>query len=259
MHTLNWELSILSRAVAYKNLSAAAVNVGVSQPQLSRIVAKIEAELGVIVLDRGSRRKSGWTPVAFQLAELYSRAMKRFERDLVRVSGTGLPTHLRIGTLEGLMPLALQLARSLFDGGLARQVEVDVHDLNRLEELFSKGEYDLLFISREPVGKKLRYSVVLGYQQLDRESTSQDTLVLSSFESQTQSRQREEKRHKRVLISNSLAARKLWIEEHGGAGVIPSKVLKSRPAQEAQVDPVILMGSELLPAPMWEKIKKGIR
>jgi DNA-binding transcriptional LysR family regulator len=71
MELLAWELSVISRAVAYKNLSSAAAHVGLSQPQLSRIVQKVEKNLQVQLLDRSSRRSSSWQPIALQLAEIY--------------------------------------------------------------------------------------------------------------------------------------------------------------------------------------------
>ena len=61
MQQLYYELGVLAKAVNFKNLSAAALHVGLSQPQLSRIIAKIEEELKIVLLDRSAKRKSGWT------------------------------------------------------------------------------------------------------------------------------------------------------------------------------------------------------
>ena len=52
MQNFSHEFSVLRRAVAYKNLTAASQNIGISQPQLSRIVAKLEQELDVKLLNR---------------------------------------------------------------------------------------------------------------------------------------------------------------------------------------------------------------
>ena len=49
MDHLHWPLSVLSKAIHHKNLSAAADHIGLSQPQLSRLIAQLEEELGVIV------------------------------------------------------------------------------------------------------------------------------------------------------------------------------------------------------------------
>ena len=56
MEYLSWDLAILSRATHYPNLSIASTHVGLSQPQLSRIVAKLEEQYGVQLLDREARR-----------------------------------------------------------------------------------------------------------------------------------------------------------------------------------------------------------
>ena len=74
---LTYELSVLSKAVMHRNLSLAAVHVGLSQPQLSRLIQKLEGELRVVLLDRASRRKSGWTPVAHELVLAFQRGLSR--------------------------------------------------------------------------------------------------------------------------------------------------------------------------------------
>jgi len=71
MEHFNWELSVLSRAVAYQNLSGASQHVGLSQPQLSRIIQKLEAQWSVVLLDRSAKRKACWTPAAYKLARVY--------------------------------------------------------------------------------------------------------------------------------------------------------------------------------------------
>ena len=47
MERFSTELSLLSKAIAYPNLSTASVQIGVSQPQLSRTIMKLEQELKV--------------------------------------------------------------------------------------------------------------------------------------------------------------------------------------------------------------------
>src|SRR4051794_20367369 len=101
MDHLHSELSVLSRAVAFDNLSSAAGPVGLSQPQLSRIVSRIEQELGVVLLDRGAKRKSGWTPVAHRLAELFSKSTRHFQEQVQRMLQAAEPTEIRVAALEG--------------------------------------------------------------------------------------------------------------------------------------------------------------
>jgi DNA-binding transcriptional LysR family regulator len=82
MERISHELSVLTRAVAYKNLSGASQHVGLSQPQLSRIVKKIEETFSIVLLDRGAKRNATWTPTAHRLADFYLKKMRVFEREL---------------------------------------------------------------------------------------------------------------------------------------------------------------------------------
>ena len=50
------DLSLVSRAARFPNLSAAATRIGISQPQLSRVVSRLEKSTGITLLDRSSRR-----------------------------------------------------------------------------------------------------------------------------------------------------------------------------------------------------------
>src|SRR6476619_4490077 len=126
MEYLSWDLSILSHAVAYPNLAGASAHVGLSQPQLSRIIAKLEAETGLTLLDRETRRKSSWTPAAYRLAEIYAKTFSNFRAELAGVEGTAFPDHLRIGTLEGLLPQAMPFCKSLLDETDAMVVDLMV-------------------------------------------------------------------------------------------------------------------------------------
>ena len=183
MDCLNWDLTILSRAVAYPNLSTAAMHVGLSQPQLSRIVARLEGDLGLVLLDREAKRKSGWTPPALRLADACSRATRGLTKDLQRLAETAEPRELRIGALEGLLPLASKLAQGLFERSRVRTLEVDVLDLNPLEEQFLSGELDLLLTVREPGRRKFRNALRLGYQALERVAPKESRVeVMSPFE-----------------------------------------------------------------------------
>ncbi len=247
---------MLARAVAYKNLSGAASNVGISQPQLSRIVSRLEGSLDVVLLDRSSRRNSGWTPVAFKLAELYSRATRNIEAEISKLVGEPQGATFKIGTLEGLSTLALGFAHQLFAAGSVRRVELDVHDLSRIEEIFFKGELDFIFVSREPGRKKFRNTRLLGYQSLDRIESSKATLVMSAFEHQTHAKDLPEEGFERLLVSNSLAIRRQWIETYGGTGVIPQPMKREKPASGRRIDSVFLVGSDLLQPAVWARIQK---
>src|SRR4051812_25745685 len=115
MDYLSWDLAILSRAIAYSNLSAASAHVGLSQPQLSRIVAKLEEQLGLTLLDRETRRKSSWTPAAYRLAEIYTKTFQGFRAEVSHLAGGLVPHELRIGSLDGLVDRAMAFARAILD------------------------------------------------------------------------------------------------------------------------------------------------
>ena len=99
IENLAYELSVLAKAVQHKNLSAASAHVGLSQPQLSRLVSRIEGEFKVLLLDRSARRKSGLTTIASDLAMAFTKGMGRVEAELLAMSQDRETTHLRVGTL----------------------------------------------------------------------------------------------------------------------------------------------------------------
>jgi hypothetical protein len=249
---LHWEMSVLSRAVAYNNLSGAALHVGLSQPQLSRIVARLEKELGVVLLDRGARRKSSWTPSAFKLAELYSGSSKKLEIEIQRLVGNSEPAHLKIGTLEGLIPVATEYCNQIMLTHPVKVLELNSFDLNRLEELFMSGELDVIFSSREPGKKKFKLAKLLGYQSLEVVSKTKGVNILSSFEYGTQMNHLHPTEKEKILVSNSLEARRYWVEHFGGTATLPSPVRKTRgPKKDHEV---MMICSDLISPLLTKKL-----
>jgi len=252
MENIHWELSVLSRAIAYKNLSGASSQVGLSQPQLSRIIARLEKALSVVLLDRATKRNAAWTPTAFKLVEIYSKTIRSLDQELTKLTGSMLTKHMKIGALEGLIPTVLPYAKKLLELG-SHTVDIEVHDLNQIEEFFFRGEFDLLFVPREPGRKKFKYSKVLGFQVLERVEKSPQPLVMSSFEYATQRALVKQSSERPILISNSLLVRKLWLEQFGGTGIVPTQVTKTRPKGET-VESVFLLGNDTLSSTLWDKI-----
>jgi DNA-binding transcriptional LysR family regulator len=260
MDNIHWQLSILSKAIHYKNLSGAASHVGVSQPQLSRIVSRLEEELGVVLLDRTARRKSGWTPVAFKIADTYFRTSRKLTQSLEQLKADDQPTHLTIGSLEGLMGLASDFCAQILTDPRLTLVELNIYDLSELEEKFVKDELDLVFTSREPGRHKHRYVRDLGYQIFDRRQNTGGPRVLSPYEyanfthSSTKRVAKSAAKTSQLLVSNSLAVRRLWIESHGGSGAIPSEV-RRRKAAETDT-PVVLVASDLMNPTVWARLEQ---
>jgi hypothetical protein len=252
MDYLSWDLAILSRAVAYNNLSGASAHVGLSQPQLSRIVAKLEDQLNISLLDRETKRKSSWTPAAFRLAEIYTATFLNFRTEVNQLAEGLEPDTLRIGALEGLIPLAMEFCKKLHANTDIMVIELNIHDTNALEEKFLKAELDLIYTVREPSRKKFRYTENLGYQTLDKVETG-PMQIFSTFE--FTSKMHKGKPKERCFVSNSLRVRQDWIEKNGGQGILPS-VVKSKKSDKKNEVPVIVVAHDHLPQNFWKNISK---
>lgn len=258
VQSLHWQLSVLSKAIHYKNLSGAASHVGLSQPQLSRIIARLEEELGVILLDRSARRKSGWTPIAFKVAETYFQSSRQLTHSLQELTSEGNIVSLTIGTLEGLVPVANEFCRQLFDESKMQFVELGVFDLGELEERFEKDRLDLIFTCREPGKHKYRYVRQLGYQVVEAKGSPEGIKIFSAFDyanhvHQSQGR-RSPPKDERVFISNSLAVRRTWVEDFGGYGIIPSEMRRKKSTEHDM--PVIMMASDVFNPTLWRKFEQ---
>ncbi len=255
MQQIYYELSVLAKAVHFKNLSAAALHVGLSQPQLSRIIAKIEDELKIVLLDRTAKRKSGWTNVAFQLSDIFEKSVRRLELEMQGVSNNQLVAELHIGTLEGLSNFAMKITRTCFEGVGVKKILLDIFDLNELEANFLSGNLDLILTSKTPGRQKFKYFEELGFQQLEKIQTSKKFGVYSTFEyGRLQKKDPDDFEH--VFVSNSLALRREWFKTIGGTGHMPTEAKKGKSSKENE--PVLLIGSELLNPVLWQSISEAI-
>jgi hypothetical protein len=251
----------LVRAVSYKNLSGASSNIGLSQPQLSRIVGKLEGELGAVLLDRSSKRKSGWTPLAHQLADAFMKSNRIFNADVQKLLSGTEPKLVHIGSLEGIMPVALQFGRQLLEKTGVQTLDFDVFDLNVLEELFFKGELDVIFTIREPGRKKYKFQRPLGFQSLEKvHNKSGKYRVMSSFEYGSMVSHGAARKtaadgvntESKTVISNSLVVRRNWLEQFGGEGTLPSSV---RSAGEIEV---FLFAQDHFSAELWKTLNISV-
>ncbi|MDA9951703.1 LysR family transcriptional regulator [Oligoflexaceae bacterium] len=253
---LNWDLSVLNRSVAYGNLSSASSHVGLSQPQLSRIVAKLEDQFNVVLLDRDAKRKSSWTPAAHKLSELYGQTQRRFFSDIYQYIEGSQPTFIRIGCLEGLAKVGMEFAKGVIDNLPIQIVELHTFDLSILEEKFLKGSLDFVLTSREPGLKKFKHRKMLGFQTLiptKGQENSEDYDVLSSFHF-SKNHQSNQPPVKKTIVSNSLYIRQQWIEQYGGETVLPSKIRSQSENTSAEVS-VILLGLDHFTPSFWKNIE----
>jgi DNA-binding transcriptional LysR family regulator len=249
LQNLTYELSVLARAVEHKNLSAAAVHVGLSQPQLSRLIAKIEHEMGVVLLDRTARRKSGWTPLALDLVKIFSRGIGRLELEIMAIAQERELTELRIGTLEGVSSIALQFAQSGIGELKMKKVYLDILDFQDLESMFLSGNLDLIFTVRPPSKQKFEHLLEVGYQQEEKMSSDKSTYVCS--QSELVSNKKLENDFPHMFVSNSLSLRRRWLTDFGGTGSLPTDTRRGR---GKGIFSVYLIGSDLISPKLWAQI-----
>jgi DNA-binding transcriptional LysR family regulator len=247
--SLAWELSVLAKCLPFPNLSVASEHVGLSQPQISRIVKRLEEELQLDLLDRQSRRNSHWTPSAVRLVEEFQTLHRAFQERLGELQNRSDQTLIRIGTLEGLHELASRIALSLFKAHTTENIELNIYDLNELSEHFLQGDLDLVLTSRETSRKKFPIWRQIGYQILATEGAARSDIVVES-PSEDNRVQRLEDSTQKLLVSNSLAVRRHWIAHFAARGQVPSQILKSKTQapKGAKIEAVYLVGSAQIKA-----------
>jgi len=248
---LSWEFSVLQKAVTFKNLSSASLHVRLSQPQLSRIIAKLETSLGLSLLDRSAKRQSSWTPQARKLAEIYLQHQRRFEEDLQSLHQDTQTKTLRVAILEGFVHIAVRYAQEIMRQAKLEFLEIDVHDLNKLEELFLNENYDVIMTARMPSRKKYKYVRSLGWQMLVQFESGPEQ-VLSSFEYYSEGLA---KKDNQIVVSNSLEFRRQWLEKRGGTGSLPSQILPEKP-QAKKIYEVMIVAHEKISQSLWSTIEK---
>jgi len=248
MTELHWPLSVLNRCIEYKNLTAASKHVGLSQPQLSRLIKQIEEELEVVLLDRSSPRHSTWTPTARAVADIYHQSDLSLNSKLNQYLEESYQKEIKIGCLEGLSTLAKSSANKVLTKTKVTTVILNIYDLNLLETKFLSGDLDLIYTSRDPSRKKYEKTKILGYQNLSKakDSKNNNLQILSPYENQYfKTRAKSLKK----LISNSLAIRRGFQNDYGGSCTIPSEILKSKSSKEHL--PVLLIGQDSVSKEVW--------
>jgi len=253
MTSLSYALSLLARSVAFKNLSSASLHVGLSQPQLSRLIAKLESELGMELLDRKVKRKSSWTPQAIQLADLFTQNQRRLENSIRALQTNQRARQVHIGTLEGISETAVELAHKLFSDDMLRMISIDVFDRSELEGKFLSGDLDVILNTRFPGPAKPRFSRVLGYQSLDPIQKGDEYALFSSYEFNVRSRQKSPGKDLKTIVSNSLYVRKLWYEHFGGSGMMPSEIV---PKSKKGYAEIFLIGGDWLDPHVWKLLEE---
>jgi molybdenum-dependent DNA-binding transcriptional regulator ModE len=253
INQLTYPLSVLVKAVEFKNLSSASLHVGLSQPQLSRMIAKLEEELGVELLNRQVKRKSSWTPRAAQLAHLFERHQRRLDHAIHTLQSSQVVRQIHIGTLEGLTDLAVTLSKRLFDKLGIETVTLDVFDRAELEARFLSGDLDVILNTRTVSRGKPKYQHVCAYQTLEHVENPGDFQLYSTYEHSQRARKKAVTTGKQAVatptvISNSLYVRKTWLDRYGGKSSMPSSTT-DKPRRGS--DEIMLLGGDWLDPRVW--------
>lgn len=248
MDHLYWPLSVLSRAVDYKNLTGASQHVGLSQPQLSRIIKQLEEDLGVSLLDRKSPRHSSWTPEARKLAQIYKNSNRALVSTLQEFQEESEQKQINIGCLEGLSILAKEFVNKALKNSPLQTVHLNIYDLNQLESKFLSSELDLIFTSRSPGSKKYEFNKTIGYQTFKTKVTDETVRVYSPYEYDFNKRKNKSK----AIISNSLFLRRNYVEDYGGKAQFPSEIKKGILPKNGV--PVIALAQDFLSKKLWSLI-----
>lgn len=150
------KLEMLLALAKEKHFGRAALSLGITQPTLSGGLRKLEEELGVKLVQRGSRF-GGLTPEG-QRALVWARQIVGDQRRLkeeMRASHAGLSGHLRIAVI----PTALTWAARLTAGFTERHPNVSFRILSRSSvdvlELLENLDADagITYLDNEPLGR----------------------------------------------------------------------------------------------------------
>lgn len=252
LQDIHSSFAALVKAVRYKNLSAASEHIGLSQPQLSRLIQRLEQELGVMLLDRSSKRSSGWLPQAHELAEIYQQSDKRLRLEIDSLNQTAVPKEIRLATLEGLSEKALAVAHELLMMDSIDLVSLDILDLNELEEQFMALNLDVIFSFKTPGKQKYSRLVEVGYQKLELTKTDDGVSVQSSFEHGVTKK----KAAAKSFVSNSLEIRKNYLQKYSGTGLLPTSVSQKK---DKGTEAVYMVAQETMTNAAWDRVLKAFK
>lgn len=255
MEQLHWPLTVLNRSIPYKNLTAASQQIGLSQPQLSRLIKQLEQSLDVTLLDRSSPRHTTWTPEARKLAEIFNKSEKALQQSIEEFRDGSQQKDVSIGCLEGLSLLATAYGYRLLENSSVDTLHLNVFDQNDLEARFLVADLDVIFTSRSPNNKKFTHLKQLGHQFIQPVSDSKSEIkIYSTFEFNSLTSTQRKRKTKRV-ISNSLFMRKSFQDKYGGSARLPSQIMKGKAPQGAL--PVVAIAQDYLSKELWRLLEKG--
>lgn len=132
-----------------KSISAAARELHVAQPPISRQIAQLEEELGVQLFLRGSKgmvlTDAGQN--LYQQAQQIFQDLRRVE-DSVRSVGTGMSGRIKLGVIYSAMPYALPYINRYHSKYPQVELFIRVGSPQELIEALNRGELHALFCAR---------------------------------------------------------------------------------------------------------------
>ena len=131
-----------------KNISAAAKQLGVSQPTLSRYIKALETELGFAVLERNTKSVE-MTPEGAFLNTAFAEIVKQTEA-AVEQARTLQKKQLRIGVLGKLRrQLVQEFLRTMQNKYPDTELKIEILNEPALAEAFNRGTIDVALAARE--------------------------------------------------------------------------------------------------------------
>ena len=151
-----------------KSISAAARELHVAQPPISRQIAQLEEELGVQLFLRGSKGLSltDAGQSLYQQTQQIFQDIRRVE-DSVRSVGTGMSGRIKLGVIYSAMSYALHYINEYHSRYPQVELFIRVGSPQELIESLNRGELHALFLrtaAREPSGLQER---ILGEDKLE--------------------------------------------------------------------------------------------
>ena len=148
--------------------SAAARELHVAQPPISRQIAQLEEELGVQLFLRGSKGMSltDAGQSLYQQTQQIFQDIRRVE-DSVRSVGTGMSGRIKLGVIYSAMSYALHYINEYHSRYPQVELFIRVGSPQELIESLNRGELHALFLrtaAREPSGLQER---ILGEDKLE--------------------------------------------------------------------------------------------
>jgi DNA-binding transcriptional LysR family regulator len=165
-----------------QHFGRAAEECGITQPSLSAAIRQLENELGVMLVNRGSRYQ-GLTPEGQRVLEWARRIVDdaRTMKEEMRAARTGLSGHVRIAAIPTVLSLVPKLTAPFQekhpDVTFSIQSATSLQVMNQLENL--ETDIGITYLDNEPLGRVVsvplieeRYQLVISARSAPEGRTS---------------------------------------------------------------------------------------